>query len=140
MLDLGIEPYLVASSVAGILAQRLVRRLCPKCTEKVESNSSIRAELGVQMSGFETVYHGRGCDHCFNTGYRGRTGIYELMVMDDNIRQCVCRQDSAGAIKKAALASDFTTLRMDGLRKVEIGETSLDELLRVVHSDEVDVN
>jgi len=140
MLDLGIEPYLVASSVAGILAQRLVRRLCPKCTEKVESNSSIRAELGVQMSGFETVYRGRGCDHCFNTGYRGRTGIYELMVMDDNIRQCVCRQDSAGAIKKAALASDFTTLRMDGLRKVEIGETSLDELLRVVHSDEVDVN
>jgi len=140
MIDLGIEPYLIASSVAGVLAQRLVRRLCPNCTEKVESSASIREELGVMMGGFETVFQGRGCDECFNTGYRGRTGIYELMVIDDHIRQCICRQESAGAIKKAALASGFTTLRMDGLRKVEIGETSLDEVLRVVHSDEVDVN
>ena len=138
MLDLGVEPYLVSSSVVSVLAQRLVRRLCPDCKELIHADKKHLNDLGLSMTAFEQVYRGVGCSNCFNTGYRGRTGIYELMVIDDDIRQCIYRQETAGAIKKAALSGPFTTLRMDGLRKVESGETSLEEVLRVVHSDDVD--
>lgn len=138
MLDLGVEPYLVASSVIAVLAQRLVRRICPDCKEVVHADKKKFADLGLSHSAFEHVYHSEGCKNCFNTGYRGRTGIYELMLIDDNIRQCIYRHETAGAIKKVAMEGEFTTLRMDGLRKVESGETSLEEVLRVVHADEVD--
>ena len=138
MLDLGVEPYLVASSVIAVLAQRLVRQLCPDCKEHITADPEKLAELGISVGAFEQVYHGAGCEKCFQTGYRGRTGIYELMVVDDDIRQCIYRQETAGQIKKVALSSNLTTLRMDGLRKVELGMTSLEEVLRVVHTDEVD--
>lgn len=138
MLDLGVEPYLVASSVVAVLAQRLVRRICPDCKKLIHADEKQLTDLGLSHSAFEHVYHSEGCKNCFNTGYRGRTGIYELMVINDDIRQCIYRQETAGAIKKVAMEGQFTTLRMDGLRKVEIGETSLEEVLRVVHSDDVD--
>jgi general secretion pathway protein E len=138
MVDLGVEPYLVASSVIAVLAQRLVRRLCQECKVATSADSKTHAQLGLAKGAFEKVFHNTGCEACFNTGYRGRTGIYELMVVDDTVRQCIYRQESAGAIKKAALNGNLTTLRMDGLRRVETGETSLEEVLRVVHTDEMD--
>ncbi len=137
MLDLGVEPYLVASSVVGVLAQRLVRRLCPECKELVRADSKEMRDLGVGFAAFEHVYTARGCEKCFKTGYRGRTGIYEFMVVDDNVRQCVYQRKTAGSIKKAALDAGLTTLRMDGLAKVEAGLTSLDEVLRVAQADDV---
>ena len=136
MLDLGVEPYLVASSVAGVLAQRLVRKLCPECKEIVKAESEQMRDLGLGYAAFEHIYRNVGCEQCFNTGYFGRTGIYELMVVDDDIRQCIYQRKTAGAIKKAAVDSGMTTLRMDGLEKVEKGATSLEEVLRVAHTDE----
>ena len=137
MLDLGVEPYLVASSVVGVLAQRLVRNLCPDCKECVTADSEQMRQLGLSHGAFEKVYQSQGCEKCFKTGYRGRSGIYELMVVDDEVRQCVYNRQTAGAIKKAALEGGLTTLRMDGLRKVEAGITSLEEVLRVAHTDEM---
>ena len=136
MLDLGVEPYLVASSVIAVLAQRLVRRLCPDCKSLITADAKQLRDLSSDMGALKKVYHSDGCEKCFQTGYRGRTGIYELMVVDDDVRQCIYRQETAGAIKKAAIDGNLTTLRMDGLRKVEGGITSLEEVLRVVHSDE----
>ena len=136
MLDLGVEPYLVASSVVGVLAQRLVRKLCPECKELVTTDSQRLQELGLTYAGFERVYRSVGCDKCFNTGYLGRTGIYELIAIDDDVRQCIYQRKTAGAIKKSAVGSGMTTLRMDGLEKVEKGVTSLEEVLRVAHTDE----
>jgi len=136
MLDLGIEPYLVASSVIAVLAQRLVRKLCPNCKECITSDSHKMRELGLGYGAFEKVYQSKGCEKCFQTGYRGRTGIYEFMVVDDEVRQCIYQRSTAGAIKKAALDANMTTLRMDGLQKVESGITSVEEVLRVAQSDE----
>jgi general secretion pathway protein E len=135
MLDLGVEPYLVASSVVGVLAQRLVRRLCTKCKECIPADSHKLRELGIGASAFEKVYVSKGCDDCFNTGYRGRTGIYEFMVVDDDVRQCIYQRKDANSIKKAAVEGGLTTLRMDGLLKVENGQTSIEEVLRVAQAD-----
>ncbi len=137
ILDFNVEPYLVASSVAGALAQRLVRRLCPHCKVELAADSDKVKRMGLAFAGFEKVYEARGCDKCFRTGYLGRTGIYELMIVDDDIRQCIYQRKSAMVIKKTALESGMTTLRMDGMRKVEQGQTSLEEILRVAQSDEV---
>ncbi|MCF7956819.1 MAG: type II secretion system ATPase GspE [Phycisphaerae bacterium] len=137
LLDFGVEPYLVASSVAGVLAQRLVRRLCPHCKEIIPSDSKQIQKLGLSHAGFEKVYHSKGCDKCFQTGYMGRTGIYELMTINDDIRQGIYQRGTAGAIKKSAIEAGMTTLRMDGLRKVEEGVTSLEEVLRIAQSDDV---
>jgi general secretion pathway protein E len=136
MLDLGVEPYLVASSVIAVLAQRLVRKLCPDCKECVKADSQKMREMGLGYGAFEKVYHSIGCDKCFQTGYRGRTGIYEFMVVDDDVRQCIYQRETAGAVKKAALDAGLSTLRMDGLRKVESGITSLEEVLRVAQTDD----
>ncbi|MCP4707822.1 MAG: type II secretion system ATPase GspE [Planctomycetes bacterium] len=137
MLDLGVEPYLVASSVCGVLAQRLVRRLCPECKEQVAADSDKIREMGLGYAGFEKIYTSNGCDQCFNTGYRGRAGIYEFMIVDDAVRQCIYQRKTANDIKKAALANNLTTLRMDGLKKVEQGFTSLEEVLRVAQTDDI---
>lgn len=137
ILDFNVEPYLAASSVAGALAQRLVRRLCPHCKQEIGADHEKIEKLGLAFAGFEKVYESRGCDKCFQTGYIGRTGIYELMIVDDNVRQCIYQRKSAAVIKKAALDSGMTTLRMDGMRKVEQGHTSLEEILRVAQSDDI---
>ncbi len=136
MLDLGIEPYLVASSISGVLAQRLVRKVCPNCKQCITTDSDQIRELGLDFATFKRVYRGTGCEKCFNTGYLGRTGIYELMVVDDDIRQCIYKQGTAGIIKKTAVEANMTTLRMDGLQKAEKGITSLEEVIRVAHSDD----
>jgi len=137
MLDLGVEPYLVASSVVAVLAQRLVRKLCTDCRECVAADSEQMRELGLGYSAFEKIYQSKGCEKCFQTGYLSRTGIYELMVIDDDIRQCIYQRKSAGVIKKAAIEAGMTSLRMDGLSKVESGDTSLAEVLRVAQGDDV---
>lgn len=137
IIDLGVEPYLVASSVIAVLAQRLVRRLCPKCRKLVSADSQQMHDLGIGFGAFEQVWQSGGCEACFQTGYRGRTGIYELMTVDDDIRQCIYQRSTSGEIKKVALATGMTTLRMDGLRRVEEGLTSLEEILRVAQADEI---
>ena len=136
LLDFGVEPYLVSSSLVCVLAQRLVRRICPDCKEAYVPQAHELRELGIGTDvGDITFYSGSGCAKCFDTGYRGRTGIYELMGINDDIREMIYRRETAGAIKRKALEYGMQTLRMDGARKVQSGITTIAEVLRVTQSD-----
>ncbi|MBP8302557.1 MAG: type II secretion system ATPase GspE [Phycisphaerae bacterium] len=140
LLDLGVEPYLVSSSLIAVVAQRLVRKVCEDCRTETEINVRDLRALGLdphQATTGSKFYMGRGCDRCFHTGYRGRTGIYEVMLITEKIQDLVYKRDSAGKIKKHALEAGMKTLRMDGARKVLQGVTTVSEVLRVSQADVV---
>lgn len=130
LIDMGVEPFLLASSLIGVLAQRLVRRLCQYCRRQVTLDAHEQA-LFAHVALPETVYTAAGCEHCDTTGYRGRTGIYELLAMDDDLRHLVHDGISEQKIRDAALSRGMRNLRMDGLRWIASGDTSLEEILRV---------
>jgi general secretion pathway protein E len=134
LVDLGVERYLVASTVEAVLAQRLVRRICSECTEPVALSVEERTALGVgagpETAGLEGA-RGRGCEHCRGTGYRGRTGIFELLVLDDDLRIELDGGASAGHIERLARERGMRLLREDGLRLVLAGRTTPEEVLRV---------
>ncbi|HPS54858.1 MAG TPA: type II secretion system ATPase GspE [Sedimentisphaerales bacterium] len=139
LLDLGVEPYLVSSSLLAIMAQRLVRRICPDCKEEYTPPAHELRELGLLGGkddlGGHKFYMGAGCSKCFQTGYRGRSGLYELMMVNDEIKELIYKRESSGIIKKVALEAGLQTLRMDGCRKVLDGETTIAEVLRVTQAD-----
>ncbi len=138
LLDLGVEPYLVSSSLIAIMAQRLVRRICPDCRQPSTPTAKELSELGLgvpEQNGEAKFYVGAGCERCFQTGYRGRTGIYELMLISDEIQELIYQRATAGSIKKLALQAGMQTLRMDGARKVLAGITTVAEVLRVTQAD-----
>ena len=121
LLDLGVEPYLVSSSLIAIIAQRLVRKICPDCKKPAQPTDQELSELGLTASkGSQNAqfYVGAGCDRCFKTGYRGRTGIYEVMLVTEKIQDLIYKRETAGTIKRLALETGMQTLRMDGARKV----------------------
>jgi general secretion pathway protein E len=131
LVDLGIEAYLVASTVEAVLAQRLVRRVCSECREPVMLSTEQRIALGVDQGEALQAWVGRGCSECRGTGYRGRTGIYELLIMDDDLRTAVHEDASARSLSRMAESKGMRTLRLDGLRQVREGNTTADEVLRV---------
>jgi type II secretory ATPase GspE/PulE/Tfp pilus assembly ATPase PilB-like protein len=132
LLDMGVEPYLVSSSVEGILAQRLVRRICTACGAARHPEPS-ELPSGFVLAAGETLREGVGCRECRQTGYRGRLGVYELLDLTESLRELVMRRSSSAAIASAALAEGaLATLRKDAFAKVRLGETSLTEALRVV--------
>lgn len=131
LIDLGIEPYLVASTVEAVLAQRLVRTICEGCRAPVAMSDDQRAALGVGSGDATETWTGTGCDDCRGTGYRGRTGIYELLVVTEEIRTALDRNPSAGRIAAIAVAAGMRTLRSDGLRLIREGVTTSAEVLRV---------
>ena len=136
LLDFDVEPYLVSSSLIGVLAQRLVRKICPDCKQPYYPKEHELRELGLgQLPEDLTLYMGSGCSKCFETGYRGRTGVYELMTMTEDIRDLVYKRQSAGVIKRTAIDGGMRTLRMDGAQKVLRGETTIAEVMRVTQSD-----
>jgi len=144
LLDLGVEPYLVSSSLIAIMAQRLVRKVCPDCKEKYQPTTRELRGLGLLNGQDEPTdalqekmefYVGAGCEKCFRTGYRGRTGVYELMLINEQIQDLIYARESAGVIKRAALKLGLQTLRMDGIRKVMAGITTIAEVLRVTQAD-----
>ena len=138
LVDMGVEPFLVASSVIGILAQRLVRTLCPQCKEPYEASAEEVKELGLSVDvvgPHPKFWRGKGCTNCLNTGYRSRIGIYELMLPTDEVRQLILQNVDAGSIKKKAMSQGMRTLREDGARKVLVGMTSSAEVLRVTGED-----
>ena len=137
LLDFGVEPYLVSSSLICVLAQRLVRRICPDCKEPYDPPAHELRDLGLMEHKKTPFYTGAGCGKCFDTGYRGRTGIYELMTLNEDIREMIYGKTTAGAIKKKALELGMQTLRMDGARKVQSGVTTIAEILRVTQSDSI---
>lgn len=135
--EMGVEPFLISSSLAGILAQRLARILCPRCKQKYTID---REELLTAVRDFPvaaddkaiTLYKPIGCIHCNNTGYKGRIGIFELLIVTEAIRKLILHDASAEAIHEVALAEGMITMRQDGLLKVKEGITSIEEVLRVV--------
>ncbi|HDP16292.1 MAG TPA: type II/IV secretion system protein [Candidatus Omnitrophica bacterium] len=135
--DMGVEPYLIASSVECFIAQRLVRLICPKCKVKKRLRKDIfKDEFGQKAAGRDlSVYEGKGCEYCKFSGYRGRTGIYEFLLIDEGIRELILRGSSGSRIKKKALASGMHTLRMDGWEKVKKGMTTVSEIIRVTEKD-----
>jgi len=137
LLDFGVEPYLVSSSLIAIMAQRLVRKVCPDCRRAYQPTQRELRELGIaEMPSDEAKFYvGAGCEKCFQTGYRGRTGIYELMMVSEQIQELVYKRETAGTIKKASLNAGMQTLRMDGARKVLGGITTIPEVLRVTQAD-----
>ncbi len=142
LLDLGVEPYLVSSSLIAIIAQRLVRKVCPDCKKAMEPSVRDLKALGISdeklsVGTKKEFFVGAGCEKCFNTGYRGRTGIYELLLINEEIQDMIYKRDTAGKIKKMALEKGMKTLRMDGARKVLDGITSVSEVLRVTQADVV---
>lgn len=133
MQDMGVEGYLITSSVNGVLAQRLVRTLCPQCKSAVvpESGWLQRSGLGRFLEAGQPIYEAQGCDACRGTGYQGRTGIHELMVLDEAMRRAIIAGKDASSLNQLATNAGMLTLYQDGLRKVAAGTTSMDELLRV---------
>ena len=133
MQDMGVERYLITSTVNGVLAQRLVRRLCPHCKAPVQPAPELLQDsgLGRFLPAGQPMYEARGCDHCRGTGYQGRTGIHELLVVDEAMRSAILQGQDASALHTLAMHSGMHSLYEDGLRKVAAGTTSLDELLRV---------
>lgn len=128
--DMGIEPFLLSSSLLGVIAQRLVRVLCEDCREAKQATDTEKALMGLEAEESVTVYHPVGCEHCNQLGYRGRTGIYELVMVDDAMRQLI--HDKASEAEMTALARTQTeSIRQDGWRNVLLGKTSIEEVLRV---------
>jgi len=138
LINMGVEPFLLTSSINLIAAQRLVRRICDNCKELVEVNADALINLGIdpaEVSGDFTAYHGRGCANCNSTGYRGRLAIYEVMVMHEGLKELVLRAASAMELKREAVKLGMSTLRMSALQKVRAGLTTVEETIRVTDTD-----
>ncbi|MFH1753709.1 MAG: ATPase, T2SS/T4P/T4SS family [Candidatus Omnitrophota bacterium] len=133
LLDMGVEPYLAASSIECFVAQRLIRLICANCRTKIKPYPALAQEFGVSAAEINKIdlYVGKGCDECKFTGYKGRTAIYEILVMNDSLRSLVLSRVSADQIKEKALSSGMRTLRDDGWIKIKMGLTTPEEVLRV---------
>jgi general secretion pathway protein E len=133
--DMGVEPYLLSSVLEGVLAQRLVRRICQVCrVADTPSPSDIEA-LGIEADPHTKLFRGKGCDECRGTGYRGRTGIYELFAITEDVRSLILRRASSREIRRLAIESGMVTLRQDGWSRAVEGVTTIEEVLRVTQED-----
>ncbi|MBV8781778.1 MAG: type II/IV secretion system protein, partial [Phycisphaerae bacterium] len=131
LYNLGIEPYLVGATVSGVLAQRLVRKLCERCKEAYEPNTNERRQMEKVSAQVATIYRPKGCPRCRNLGYSGRIGIYELFVPDDSMFERISQGASLNELREMARTAGMTTLRLDGISKVVAGITTLEEVYRV---------
>jgi len=133
LIDMGIEPFLVTSSVIGIMAQRLVRVICRNCKEEYTPDEESLLSVGItpEMADGKRIYRGTGCPACLNTGYKGRTGVFELMHLDDTIKNLILKTSDSNAINRRAIEQGMITLRHDGAQKVFDGITTIEEVFRV---------
>ena len=135
LLEMGLEPFLVSTAIKGVLAQRLVRRICKYCKEPVEISPSLREEL--HLSPDMQFYHGKGCEKCDGSGYKGRCGIYEFLVPNETVRNLIIKRSSGDVIKRAAMQEcDMITLRMDGIQKALDGHTTLEQAVGASAADD----
>jgi type II secretory ATPase GspE/PulE/Tfp pilus assembly ATPase PilB-like protein len=132
LIDLKVEPYMIAATLEGVLAQRLVRKICPDCRQRYRPDPSTAAFLAQQPIGDLHLERGIGCTSCRGTGYRGRTGIFELLVMSEEINRAIARRAEQSELRQLALDQGMVTLAQDGWRKVQAGITTIEEVLRVV--------
>jgi general secretion pathway protein E len=131
LIEMGVEPYLIASSVVGVLAQRLVREICTSCKVAIETPPSVAGSFGIRTP---QVYQGKGCSECRGSGYKGRIGIFELLEVNDPIRELIISRTDSATIKQRAVREGMRTLRQDGVLKVEGGRTTLEEVARTTAS------
>ena len=134
LVDMGVEPFLIAASVIAVLAQRLGRRICGNCKEPYKPPSEALHRVGFDLDDLEDVvfYRGRGCEQCRHTGYRGRLGMFELMMMNEEIADLIVKRAPLSEVRNAALANGMKTLKSDGFQKVLEGITTVEEVMRVV--------
>jgi len=132
LIDMGVEPFLVSSTLAAVLGQRLLRSICPKCRTAYQPNEALLAELDTSRRdiGDKQFYYGKGCDACNNTGYKGRKGIYELLQITDPIRELINEHAPTVTLKQKAIELGMVTLRQDGLRSIFAGDTTIEEVLK----------
>ncbi len=132
LIDMGVEPFMISASLEGVLAQRLVRRICPKCKTSYEPDEAILSQLGLSPHdiGDKTFYFGRGCDACNNTGYKGRKGLYELLKVSDPIRTMINERAPNVVLRQKAMELGMSTLRADGLRCIFEGITTIEEVIK----------
>ncbi len=138
LVDLGMEPFLLTATIEGIVAQRLVRTICPRCKEEYEPSEEELMELALRPEDVRgrTFFRGRGCDNCHNSGYKGRMAIFEIMVMDDTMREMVMNEASTAALREHAIRRGMRTLRESGLLAIYEGQTTIDEVVRETIIDE----
>ena len=142
LIDMEVEPFLISSSIIGVMAQRLVRQICPHCKEPetihrdqlIRYGFPINPNFAEETGGSLTVFKGAGCEKCKQTGYKGRTGIHELMMLNDAIRDEILKKSASHQIRQLAVESGMKTLQMDALMKILMGVTTIDEVLRVVYA------
>jgi len=137
LVEMGVEPFLAASALVGVLAQRLVRTVCPHCRQSYQPDEQSLTELfeGTEVPKQATFYRGRGCSHCMQVGYLGRTGLYELLEVTDSIRHLITSNADAATIRQEAVKAGLRTLRQAGLVKVLSGQTTVEEILRVTQEE-----
>ncbi len=138
LLDMGIEEYLVASTVSIAIGQRLVRKICKNCKEQIPMTKAMKEALAQTpyaslLANSDFVHKGKGCEKCGGTGYNGRICINEVLVADNEVREAILRRASANEIKKIAIKNGMTTMFEDGFHKVKDGLTTIEEVLRVIH-------
>jgi type II secretory ATPase GspE/PulE/Tfp pilus assembly ATPase PilB-like protein len=139
LLDFGIEPFFLCSTVTGILSQRLVRKLCDSCRQPANIEASSLAPLGIEVPkqvGAVQLWKAKGCKRCRNTGYHGRTGVFELLVVDHHIRSLIIKRTSGIQIRQSAISRGMASLAHSFWRKIQTGETSIEELSRILPPDQ----
>ncbi|MBW2103085.1 MAG: Flp pilus assembly complex ATPase component TadA [Deltaproteobacteria bacterium] len=137
LMDIGMPPFLIATSVMGVVAQRLVRVICPECKEEYVPDPELLARLSMREQDLPfTFYRGAGCENCNGTGFKGRTAIEEVMIMGHKLRELVQARATADTLREAAMATGMTTLGISGLRKIRLGVTTIEEVLKAVHQKE----
>lgn len=132
LIDMGIEPFLITATLEAVVAQRLVRCVCPECRATFEPDEDLLREMGPDQDRLRgaTLSYGRGCDSCFHTGYRGRTALHEIMVMDKRLREAINKKAATAELRRLAISAGMRTLRQAGIERVLAGKTTIDEVLR----------
>ena len=132
LIDMGVEPFMISASLEAVLAQRLIRKICPKCRTPYEPNEAVLSQLGLSPHdiGDKNFYYGKGCEACNHTGYKGRKGIYELLHVSDPIRELINERSPSVVLRQKAIELGMQTLRQDGLRSIYDGETTIEEVLK----------
>ncbi len=132
LIDMGVEPFMISASLEAVLAQRLIRRICPKCRTPYEPNEAVLSQLGLSPHdiGDKNFFYGKGCDACNHTGYKGRKGIYELLNVTDPIRDLINQRAPSVVLRQKAIELGMQTLREDGLRSIYDGDTTIEEVLK----------
>jgi type IV pilus assembly protein PilB len=132
LINMGVEPFLISSTLEAVLGQRLLRSICQHCRTAYQPNEALLTELGIPRRdiGARQFYYGKGCDACNNTGYKGRKGIYELLKITDPLRELINERAPTVVLKQKAIELGMVTLRQDGLRSIFAGDTTIEEVLK----------